>query len=126
MSPPNRPAAARAGLPTERPPGGPGPLATRAMASTTSPGVAQVTPSTRLPLSQPAAPRDRADDDRQPAATDTARLATDPTAPCRALTAYLIDLASREARGVQAGEAAMLAEQRSIARARQVELRCPT
>lgn len=98
--------------------------------ATTSPPAApapvadQPAPSPRraLPVSQPPLPRAAVDEASR--ATDTP--ATDPrAAPCRALSAYLADLERREARGVQGGEAAMLAEQRSITRARQAELRCP-
>ena len=98
--------------------------------ATTSPPAApapvadQPAPSPRraLPVSQPPLPRAAADEATR--ATDTP--ASDPrSAPCRALSAYLADLERREAHGVQGGEAAMLAEQRSITRARQAELRCP-
>jgi hypothetical protein len=76
-----------------------------------------------LPVSQPPLPRATTE---EPARTAAAPAADPRAAPCRALAAYLADLESREARGVQVGEAAMLAEQRNITRARQVELRCPT
>lgn len=97
---------------TTSPPAAPAPLADQPAPS----------PRRALPVSQPPLPRTAADDATRAAATP----ASDPrAAPCRALSAYLADLERREARGVQGGEAAMLAEQRSITRARQAELRCP-
>jgi hypothetical protein len=46
------------------------------------------------------------------------------TAQCRALAAYLRDLQARAGRAADAGEAAMIVDQRRITYARQVELGC--